>query len=148
PNLSNVLRQTSYLTMVSMGQMIVLLTGGFDLSVGTTLAITSVVGALAMAGASIAMPDAVWLAISLGVQDRVFDSDLCEASTSTPVGRSPTTTTTRTRFRPGAFSPRRRNRRARPRFAGRSAPWRGGGCCGSYCAGSYSLPWPWSLSVK
>jgi ribose transport system permease protein len=67
PNLSNVLRQTSYLTMVSMGQMIVLLTGGFDLSVGTILAITSVTGALAMAGVSAAMPDAVWLAISLGM---------------------------------------------------------------------------------
>jgi ribose transport system permease protein len=53
--------------MVSMGQMFALLTGGFDLSVGTTLAITSVVGATAMAAAHAAMPDAVALAVALGL---------------------------------------------------------------------------------
>jgi ribose/xylose/arabinose/galactoside ABC-type transport system permease subunit len=66
-NLLNVLRQSTYLMMVSMGQMFALLTGGFDLSVGTTLAVTSVVGALAMATAYAAMPDAVGLAIALGL---------------------------------------------------------------------------------
>ena len=66
-NLLNVARQSAYLVMVSMGQMFALLTGGFDLSVGTTLAITSVVGATAMAAASVAMPDAVALAIALGL---------------------------------------------------------------------------------
>ena len=66
-NITNVLRQTSYLTMVSMGQMIVLLTGGFDLSVGTILAVTSVVSAMAMASAALAFPDAIWLAIGLGM---------------------------------------------------------------------------------
>ena len=65
-NLLNVARQSTYLIMVSMGQMFALLTGGFDLSVGTTLAITSVVGATAMAAASVAMPDAVPLAIAIG----------------------------------------------------------------------------------
>jgi ribose/xylose/arabinose/galactoside ABC-type transport system permease subunit len=65
-NLMNVLRQSVYLTIVSMGQMLALLTGGFDLSVGTTLALTSVVGALTMATVYAAMPDAVWLAILLG----------------------------------------------------------------------------------
>lgn len=65
-NLLNVLRQSVFLTIVSMGQMLALLTGGFDLSVGTTLALTSVVGAMAMAGAYAAMPDAVWLAILIG----------------------------------------------------------------------------------
>ena len=34
-NLTNVARQSVYLMMVSMGQMFALLTGGFDLSVGT-----------------------------------------------------------------------------------------------------------------
>ena len=48
-NLMNVLRQSVYLMIVSMGQMLALLTGGFDLSVGTILALTSVVGALVMA---------------------------------------------------------------------------------------------------
>ena len=49
-NLTNVVRQSVYLMIVSLGQMFALLTGGFDLSVGTILAITSVVGASVMAG--------------------------------------------------------------------------------------------------
>ncbi len=65
-NLMNVLRQSVYLTIVSLGQMLALLTGGFDLSVGTILALTSVVGALAMASAYAAMPEMVWLAIAIG----------------------------------------------------------------------------------
>lgn len=65
-NLLNVARQSTYLVMVSMGQMFALLTGGFDLSVGTTLALTSVVAATAMAATYAAMPDAVALAIALG----------------------------------------------------------------------------------
>ncbi len=66
-NLSNVLRQSVYLTIVSLGQMLALLTGGFDLSVGTILALTSVVGAMVMASMVDVMPNAVWLAIMLGV---------------------------------------------------------------------------------
>ncbi|MDB6180445.1 ABC transporter permease [Paracoccus fistulariae] len=65
-NLMNVLRQSVYLTIVSMGQMLALLTGGFDLSVGTTLAVTSVVGALTMAATYAAMPEAAGLAIAIG----------------------------------------------------------------------------------
>ena len=66
-NLLNVVRQSTYLTLVSMGQMFALLTGGFDLSVGTILALTSVVGATAMASAYAAMPDAVGLSILIGI---------------------------------------------------------------------------------
>jgi len=66
-NLLNVVRQSSYLMLVAVGQMFALLTGGFDLSVGTIVALTSVVGATAMAAAFSMMPDAVWLAITLGV---------------------------------------------------------------------------------
>ncbi|MDA4846187.1 ABC transporter permease [Hoeflea poritis] len=65
-NLMNVLRQSVYLTIVSLGQMLALLTGGFDLSVGTIVALSSVVGALAMATAFAAMPEMVWLAIFIG----------------------------------------------------------------------------------
>jgi ribose/xylose/arabinose/galactoside ABC-type transport system permease subunit len=65
-NLTNVLRQSTYLIIVSLGQMLALLTGGFDLSVGTAMAITSVVGAMVMALVLAAMPDAVWLAILIG----------------------------------------------------------------------------------
>ncbi len=66
-NLLNVVRQSSYLTLVAVGQMFALLTGGFDLSVGTIIALTSVVGATTMAAVYVAMPDAIWLAITLGV---------------------------------------------------------------------------------
>jgi ribose transport system permease protein len=66
-NLMNVVRQSTYLTLVAMGQMFALLTGGFDLSVGTILALTSVVGASAMATAYAAMPDTVGLSILIGV---------------------------------------------------------------------------------
>lgn len=66
-NIKNVLRQSSYLTMVAMGQMLALLTGGFDLSVGTIVAVTSVVGALAMASMYVAFPDAVLLCIVVGM---------------------------------------------------------------------------------
>jgi ribose/xylose/arabinose/galactoside ABC-type transport system permease subunit len=65
-NLMNVLRQSVYLMIVSMGQMMALLTGGFDLSVGTVLALSSVVGAMAMAAFYAAFPDMVGLAIALG----------------------------------------------------------------------------------
>lgn len=65
-NLLNVARQSVYLTIVSLGQMLALLTGGFDLSVGTILALTSVLGATAIVAVYGVMPDAVWLAIFLG----------------------------------------------------------------------------------
>jgi ribose transport system permease protein len=65
-NIINILRQTSYLTIVALGQMIVMVTAGFDLSVGSTLAVTSVTSALAMAGVAAGHPDAPWLAIAAG----------------------------------------------------------------------------------
>lgn len=65
-NFTNMVRQSVYLVIVALGQMFALLTGGFDLSVGTAVAVTSVVGALTMAAVSGAMPDAVWFAIVLG----------------------------------------------------------------------------------
>jgi len=66
-NLTNVARQSVYLVLVSLGQMVVLITGGFDLSVGTAIALTSVVSATAMVAASVLFPDAVWIVISLGI---------------------------------------------------------------------------------
>lgn len=66
-NIMNVLRQSTYLTLVAMGQMLALLTGGFDLSVGTILAVTSVVSATVMAAVITAAPDSALFAILLGV---------------------------------------------------------------------------------
>ena len=65
-NLMNVARQSVYLVLVSLGQMLVLISGGFDLSVGTAIALTSVVSAMGMVWASGIFPDAIWLAIALG----------------------------------------------------------------------------------
>jgi len=66
-NIFNVARQATYLTIVSMAQMLALLTGGFDLSVGVILAMTSVVSAKAMSSVVAGDPNAVGLAITLGI---------------------------------------------------------------------------------
>jgi ribose transport system permease protein len=66
-NLINVARQSTYLVIVSMGQMLALITGGFDLSLGTVVAITSVVSATVMAWSFAAFPDMVALSIGLGI---------------------------------------------------------------------------------
>ena len=48
-NLGNVLAATAAIAVLSMGQLLVILTRGIDLSVGSTLALASVVGALVFA---------------------------------------------------------------------------------------------------
>ena len=65
-NLVNMARQSVYLVLVSLGQMLVLVSGGFDLSVGTAIALTSVVSALSMVWAS-GMFDSVFLIITIGI---------------------------------------------------------------------------------
>ncbi|HEY9038289.1 MAG TPA: ABC transporter permease [Roseovarius sp.] len=65
-NLVNVGRQSVYLILVSLGQMLVLISGGFDLSVGTVIALSSVVSASVMVAMVPVFPDAVWLAIAIG----------------------------------------------------------------------------------
>ncbi len=62
-NLTNLLRQSVYLVLVSLGQMLALVTGGFDLSVGTVIALTSVTSALAMSGLGPEVHPAVAIAI-------------------------------------------------------------------------------------
>lgn len=65
-NIVNVARQSVYLVLVSLGQMIVLLTGGFDLAVGTTIALTSVISALIMISVMAVIPHSVGLIIAAG----------------------------------------------------------------------------------
>jgi ribose transport system permease protein len=48
-NIGNVLAQTAVITVLAMGQFLVIVTRGVDLSVGATVALASVVGALAFA---------------------------------------------------------------------------------------------------
>src|SRR6201997_2130009 len=66
-NLITVARQATYLAIVAMGQMVALLTGGFDLSVGKIVAITSVITALTMAPLAAAYPDAIAATLTLGI---------------------------------------------------------------------------------
>jgi ribose transport system permease protein len=66
-NIFNVLRTSSYLVMVSAGQMLVLIVGGFDLSVGAVVALTSVVSASVMAGLKDSLPDQPGLIVLIGI---------------------------------------------------------------------------------
>ena len=72
-NLLSVLANLSPLLVVALGQTLVLIVGGIDLSVTSTIALTSVVGALAMnrdtgwlAGSPTAAPVAVLVMLGLG----------------------------------------------------------------------------------
>lgn len=66
-NLINVLRNASFLMLIASGQMMVLIIGGFDLSVGAVVALTSVVTALTMKSMAATFPDAYLVIISVGV---------------------------------------------------------------------------------
>jgi ribose transport system permease protein len=66
-NLFNVLKSTSFLAIIAAGQMLVLIVGGFDLSVGAVIALTSTVMAKSMAVLAAAMPDQPAAVITLGI---------------------------------------------------------------------------------
>lgn len=65
-NLTNMARQSVYLLIVALGQLIVLVGGGLDLSVGMVVALTSVASATVMAAVYAAAPEAPWLAVAAG----------------------------------------------------------------------------------
>jgi ribose transport system permease protein len=66
-NILNVSRQATYLVIIAMGQALVLISGGFDLSVGATVALTSVVSASYMSDYYAANPESPGFAILIGV---------------------------------------------------------------------------------
>jgi ribose transport system permease protein len=66
-NITNVLRQSTFLIIVTLGQALVLLTAGFDLSVGAVIAVTSVVSARYMSRFYAANPDSELTAVLVGV---------------------------------------------------------------------------------
>jgi ribose transport system permease protein len=67
-NLGNVLSQTSVISILALGQLLVIVTRGIDLSVGSTIALSSVVGALLFRdGHSTAIVIAAILATGAGV---------------------------------------------------------------------------------
>jgi ribose transport system permease protein len=65
-NILNVAQQGIYLLLISLGQMMVLVSGGFDLSVGANVALTSIGSATVMASVFAASPDQPTLAILAG----------------------------------------------------------------------------------
>jgi len=66
-NIFNVLRSSSYLIILSAGQMLVLIVGGFDLSVGAVVPLASVISAMVMVWAASFAPGHTALIVSLGV---------------------------------------------------------------------------------
>ncbi len=66
-NVFNVLRSSSYLVILSAGQMLVLIVGGFDLSVGAVVALASVASALAMVWANGVFPNQTAIIVALGL---------------------------------------------------------------------------------
>ena len=67
PNLFNILRNTSFLAIMACGQMLVMIVGGMDLSVGATAALASVIAAKVMAGAPEALGVDSGVAMALGI---------------------------------------------------------------------------------
>lgn len=65
-NVLNILQQSVYLILISIGQMLVLVSGGFDLSVGATVALTSVVSSTVMVKLGVVMPDSPIIAAYAG----------------------------------------------------------------------------------
>jgi ribose transport system permease protein len=66
-NITNVLRQSTFLIIVTLGQALVLISGGFDLSVGAVIAVTSVVSARYMATFYAANPNSEVASVLVGV---------------------------------------------------------------------------------
>lgn len=65
-NLLNVLKQSSYLIMLATAQLVILITRGFDLSVGTVIGTISVAASLVMVGLTKDGSGSVFTALALG----------------------------------------------------------------------------------
>jgi ribose transport system permease protein len=66
-NLVNVFRNSSYLIIIATGQMLVLVIGGFDLSVGSVVALSSITTALTMIGSASLFPGQTLVVILIGI---------------------------------------------------------------------------------
>jgi ribose/xylose/arabinose/galactoside ABC-type transport system permease subunit len=76
-NFLNVVQQGIYLLLISLGQMMVLVSGGFDLSVGANVALTSIGSATVMAEVVAAYPNDPALAIAAGLAMAALIGVLC-----------------------------------------------------------------------
>lgn len=66
-NITNVFRQSTFLIIVTLGQALVLISGGFDLSVGAVIAVTSVVSARFMSSYYAGHPESEVMSLLVGV---------------------------------------------------------------------------------
>src|SRR5713101_6661464 len=76
-NILNVAEQGIYLLLISLGQMMVLVSGGFDLSVGANVALTSIGSATVMAELLAVFPDDPGLVIAAGLAATLAIGFLC-----------------------------------------------------------------------
>lgn len=65
-NTINMLQQGMFLMLIAFGQMLVLLAGGFDLSVGSVVALTSIISAKVMVSVAVIYPDSSVIPIAAG----------------------------------------------------------------------------------
>ena len=65
-NIMNILRNTSYLSVAAAGQMLVIIVGGFDISVAAVIALTSVASTVSMVYFLEIMPEFVIAGVVLG----------------------------------------------------------------------------------
>jgi len=85
-NLTNISQQAVYLLIVALAQMLVLIAGGFDLSVGSNLALTSVLSSMVMVAVLAAYPEAPWWAIACGFAATLGVGIFCGACNAFGVG--------------------------------------------------------------
>ena len=75
PNVMNILQQSSINACIALGMTFVIISGGIDLSVGPTAALSAVVGAALMV-AGIPLPLALLAAIGVGMLCGLFSGSL------------------------------------------------------------------------
>lgn len=71
-NMYNLMRQSSYLVLICIAQFLILLTGGIDLSVGSTVSLASVISAIVMKALFLAWPDQAGLVVAAGASSGIM----------------------------------------------------------------------------
>ncbi len=69
-NLASVARQTAVINLMALGMTLVIITGGIDLSVGSTLALAGLFGTLAIK-AGVPIPLSILIGVGVGIPLRV-----------------------------------------------------------------------------
>lgn len=75
PNLLNILQQSSLNALIAMGMTLVIISGGIDLSVGPTAALSAVLGATLMIS-GVPMPIALLATLGIGAMCGIFSGSL------------------------------------------------------------------------